>query len=54
MMLSSHMAMKVWPAQARNIAVAVGAVVPEEQDRILHDLIALIPDAVIVICECDI
>jgi hypothetical protein len=51
MMHSSHMAVQVRPPQARHIAVPVGTIVSEEQDRILHYFVTLISDAVIVIRE---
>lgn len=54
MMDSPHMAVEVRPSQARHIAVAIRTIVSEEQYCILHNLITLIPDAIIVIRECDI
>ena len=48
-MLGLDMAMKVWPAQTRYIAVFVRTVVPQQQYRVLENVIVLVLDSQIVI-----
>ena len=45
------MAVEVGPAQAGKVAVAVRAVVPEEQDGIAHDVLVGVLDADVCICR---
>lgn len=44
-MLGLDMAMKVWPAQTRYIAVFIRAVVPQQQYSVLEDFVLLILDS---------
>jgi hypothetical protein len=49
-MFALHMSMEVQPAQAGNITVFIGTVVPQEKHGVLEDLILLILDPEVVVC----
>jgi hypothetical protein len=50
----SNMAMQIRPAQTSNIAVVIGTIIPQQQDSILSDIIALISDPNILVRACNI
>lgn len=48
-MLTLHMPVQVWPSQASHIARLIRTVVPQQQDRVLEDLVLLVLNAQIII-----
>lgn len=52
-MHGADVAMQVWPTEAGEVAVAIGAVISQEEDGIAHNVFTGIPDADVVVGACD-